>query len=90
MGDGAIRLIYKANEVIFNPIIALLFAVALVVFLWGLVQFLASDMTDDNREKGKQKIIWGVVGLFIMLSVYGIINLILNTFGISPPDIINV
>ena len=72
----------KVNEFILNPLIFLAFAIALLVFFWGIFQFIASQTTDTNREEGKRKILWGIFGMFIMISVYGLIHLILNTFGI--------
>lgn len=78
-------LLNKIIEVILQPIVVLMFVVALVVFFWGIVQFISKSNTDDGREKGKRNIVWGVVGMFIMFSVYGIIHFILQTFGIPAP-----
>lgn len=76
----------RVNAAILNPTILLMFALATVYFVWGLVQFIASSDTDQGRELGKSKILWGLVGMFIMISAYGIIRLVLNTFGIDPGD----
>jgi hypothetical protein len=73
----------KINALILNPLIILAFAVALLVFFWGIVQFINSETSDAKRGEGKNKIIYGLVGMFIMISAYGIIRLILNTFGLS-------
>jgi hypothetical protein len=75
----------NVTSLILNPLILLLFAIALLIFFWGLVQFINSETADNKREEGKQKLIWGVVGLFVMFSAYGIIHFILDTFGISSP-----
>lgn len=74
----------KINQYILNPLILLAFAVAFLVFFWGVFQFINSQTTDTNREEGKRKIFWGLFGMFIMVSAYGLINLILSTFGITP------
>ena len=72
------------NRIILNPLILLAFAVASIVFFWGVLQFIASETSDDNREKGKRKIFWGLFGMFIMISAYGLIRLITGTFGVTP------
>ena len=72
----------KINQFILNPLIILMFAVALLVLFWGLFQFITSAETDEGREKGKRNILWGVIGMVIMVSVYGIIRLILGTLGV--------
>ena len=51
------------------------------MFLWGVVEFVARSNDDTAREKGKKHIVWGIIGLFIMLSAFGILNLICNTIN---------
>ncbi|OHA89872.1 MAG: hypothetical protein A2832_01905 [Candidatus Zambryskibacteria bacterium RIFCSPHIGHO2_01_FULL_44_22b] len=75
-------LLDKISQYILNPLILLVFAIALVVFFWGIVKFISSETADASREEGKRKIFWGLFGMFIMISAYGLIRLILNTFGI--------
>lgn len=74
------------NEFILNPLILLFFAVAMLVFFWGIFQFIRSETADAGREEGKKKIFWGLVGMFVMISAYGLIRLILGTFGIPVPS----
>lgn len=61
----------------------LLFAVAFLIFFWGLFQFIKSANDGKARDDGKKKILWGLVGMFIMFSAYGIIKLILESIGLS-------
>ena len=72
----------KVNAAILNPLIALLFAVATVVFFWGIVKSLNSEGKD--KEEAKNAVLWGLVGMFVMVSVFGIIKLILGTTGVGP------
>lgn len=75
----------KINQFILNPIIALAFVLALLVFFWGVFQFVRSETADTKREEGRKKIIYGLFGMFIMFSAYGLIRLVLNTVGINSP-----
>ncbi|MFZ2500651.1 MAG: hypothetical protein WAW90_01535 [Minisyncoccia bacterium] len=68
---------------IINPIILLLTAVACTVFLWGVFQFVIHAGNETERGKGKEVILWSLVGLVIIFGAYGIINLALGTFGIK-------
>lgn len=83
-------LLNKINQHILNPLIALVFAIALVVFFWGIVEFIMNPNDNRAKEQGKQNILWGLVGMFIMVGVYGIIRLILNTFGIPNPPYLSL
>ena len=58
----------------------------MVVFLWGIVEFIAKFDNEDVKERGKRNMLWGLIGMFIMFGVFGIINLILGTFAITTPD----
>ncbi len=77
------EIIFRVNQYVLNPLIGLLLAVAFLVFLWGLFKFISGAGDDEARETGKRHIVWGVLGIFIMLSVFGIIRLLLATFGIG-------
>ncbi len=77
----------KVNDLILNPIILLLFGVAFLYFIYGIVKFLTTDAADKAREEARSSILWGIVGMVIMFGVYGIIYFVLKTFGIEPSDI---
>ena len=81
-------LLTKIDRYILNPLLTLLFLVALAVFFWGIVQFISDTDSNTAREEGKQNILWGIIGMFIMVSVYGIIRVILQTFGLPNPPFI--
>ncbi len=61
------------------PVLGLLFGVAVVVFVYGVLQMIIKGGDEDARSKGKMMILYGVLGLFIMVSAWGIIYLISNT-----------
>ena len=80
------QLLANINKFVLNPVIILGFVVATIVLFYGIAKFIWSADSDKNREEGKQSILYGIVGLFVMFSVYGIINFILTTFEIPPPS----
>jgi uncharacterized membrane protein YidH (DUF202 family) len=72
-------LLKNIGREIVNPAIILMVAVAVVVFIYGVAEFIAAADNEEKRSKGRQHIIWGIIGLFIMVSVWGVMN-ILNNF----------
>ena len=74
-------LMAKVDEVIINPLIIFLFALAIVYFLYGLVRYLMSPDNEEMKKDSKQHMIWGVFGMFIMVAVFGILNIVLKTLG---------
>ncbi|MEK7569216.1 MAG: hypothetical protein AAB497_03850 [Patescibacteria group bacterium] len=70
------NIIKKVNDAILTPLIVLLFALAVAYFLFGLMKFIMNQDSEEDQAAGKQHMLWGVVGLAIMASVWGILNLI--------------
>lgn len=76
------RFISNLVDVIVNPLILLMFAAATIVFLWGVFQMIKGASDPTARNTGKQHMVWGIVGLVIMSSVYTILDILMNTvFG---------
>ena len=79
----------RVDKLILNPLILLAFAISFVIFIYGVVRFLSVDSGDKGttRAEARNSILWGIVGMLIMFSVYGIIQFILFSFGISATDV---
>jgi len=73
-------IINKITTEILNPTIYLLFAAATVVFVWGIIQYIISA-GQGQAQKGKNIILYGLVGLFVMASAYGIVKIMCDFFG---------
>ena len=74
-------LMKNINRVIINPIIFFLFALAMVYFLYGVAKYLLNPENEDVRKTSKSHMFYGIIGLFVMVAVFGIMNIILNTLG---------
>ncbi len=79
----AANFVAKFNDVIFFPLIALMSGVALLFFLYGCAVYIMNAENETARETGKKHIFYGLIGLFVMLSAYAILNLAAGTFGLS-------
>lgn len=79
--------ISKINQFILNPIIGFLFALAFIFFFWGVAEFVLQADVESARAKGKQHMIWGLIGMFIMFATFAIIRIIANTIGVSAPGL---
>jgi fumarate reductase subunit D len=69
---------------VIEQLVLLIFTMALVVFLWGIVKYVFLSMGDEKKlAEGKQVMFWGVIALFVMTSVWGLVQLIQSTlFGV--------
>ncbi len=64
---------------IINPIIYLGFSAAVLLFIWGVFCYMKDAGDSGARETGSRHMLFGVIGMAIMLSAYGIINLVSNS-----------
>ena len=71
----------KILDNIVTPVIYLLVALAVAYFLWGVMVFIQNADNATEREKGYKHMIWGIIGIFIMISAKGIIGIITATLG---------
>ena len=77
----ATDLVNRISTFILNPVIYVLFAAAFVVFIWGLVQFVVNLDNEEARSTGGKPMLWGIMGMVIMVGVPGIIAIIQNTIA---------
>lgn len=64
-------------------IIPLLFAIAISVFVWGIVQYIKNAADAKKREEGRNFMIYGVVSIFVIVSMWGLVGFLRNTFSIG-------
>ena len=75
------------SSVIINPILALLFAAGFLVFVWGVVQFLGGQNgIGEGAANGKQHMLWGLIGMFIMVAAFTILKIIANSLNVQLPS----
>jgi uncharacterized membrane protein YidH (DUF202 family) len=76
------QLVGRIVEHIVNPLMLLIIGAGLLYFLWGLAQFIMNTDNESGRADGKRHMIWGVFGVFIMVSVWGILQVLFNTVNL--------
>ena len=69
--DGIGNLVSRLGAIIRN-LIPVLLGLAVVVFFWGIIQYLFTDA----KEKGSKLMFWGVIAIFVMVSIWGLIRFI--------------
>lgn len=74
---------------IMNNIVILLIAGAVVYVVYGAFQMIRSE---EHRESGRQTVVYGIIGIFVMISVWGLVNILDRTFNlrgsyIAPPQL---
>ena len=68
-----------------NALIGLFITLAIVAFFWGLIKYLV-NMGSENAKEGIQIMLWGIIAIFVMVSIWGIIRLLQATFRVTSTD----
>lgn len=71
-------------EIINEVLVPIVFAIAFIVFIWGVFQYFIQGGSDEEaKEKGKSLMLWGLIGFFLMVSVWGLVNILVGTFDLN-------
>ena len=79
---------------IVNTLVPIAFTLAILAFFYGLAKFIFGAGNDEARASGKKVMIWGLVAIFVMASLWGIVTFVRNQIGIgartenNPTDIV--
>ncbi len=75
-------IIARLQTEVLNPLINVLFVLATVIFLWGVINYVIGSRGDERRlDAGKRVMVWGIIGMTIMASAWGIVRIICVFFG---------
>lgn len=70
-----------------NQATPIVVALALLYFFWGLATYILNQANKDKQKEGRNVMIQGILALFIMVSVWGIINVVRDTFNLNDNSI---
>lgn len=85
---AAVTDIYGLSDLVLTIIneilVPIIFAIAFIVFIWGIFQFFIAGKQDpETRDKGKSLMFWGLIGFFVMVSVWGLVNILVNSLDLN-------
>ncbi|MES3005289.1 MAG: hypothetical protein V4690_04295 [Patescibacteria group bacterium] len=80
---GGIERLVDSIGGIINSLLPILFALALVYFFWGLIKYIRAAGDAKAAAEGKSIMIYGVIALTVMVSIYGLIAWLQSTLGIE-------
>jgi hypothetical protein len=58
-------------------------SLALLYFLWGLANYVLNAGDEKKKEEGRNIMLWGTIALFVMVSVWGLVRALQETFDID-------
>ena len=76
----------RFKSLILDPATLVVFTAGFLVFTYGLVVFMDNARKGGDVKVGREHMLWGIAGMFIMVATYGIINIIASTIGVDPEN----
>ena len=81
--------LFNLVEEILGKLAPMLIAVAVIILLVAIVNYIRAGEEEEKREKAKSLMIYGIIGLFVMISLWGLVAILSGTFNLDKdiPDI---
>lgn len=70
-------------KALLDQIIPILMVLATIVFLYGIITYITSGGDEEKKADAKWYMIWGLIGLFVMIAIWGLVKVLFTTFGIQ-------
>lgn len=90
IGGGGLWMLFYVVMGILDKVVILLISLAVIFFIYGIVKFIKSADEEEGREKGKNIMLYGIIGLFVIVSMWGIVNILRNTFELDTLPFVDV
>ena len=83
--------LFNVTEDIINKLAPLLIAIAVIILLIGIINYIRAGDDEEKRTKGKNEMLYGIIGLFVMVSIWGLVAILSGTFNLSTdiPDTVD-
>ena len=62
-------------------LIPLLGAIAFLMFIWGVARFIRAAGNEKELKDSKNLLVWGVIGMFVLITIWGIVSFLRSEFG---------
>ncbi len=65
-----------------DKLVVVLISLAIVWFIWNVIRYVMSNEL-EKKDAAKQQMIWGIIGLAVIVSIWGLVALLQNIFGVN-------
>lgn len=84
-GSGIVNIICRVQDIL-DAIVPVLLALGLIYFIWGVIQYVIAG-GEEAKKKGRDHVIYGLIGLAVIVGILGLVNIISSTFGLTGSNV---
>lgn len=81
-GGGIVDFIAQLREIL-NVVAPFIVGLAVFVIVYGILGYISSAADEEKRKQAKDFIVWGIIGVFLMVSIWGLVSILVNTFNLD-------
>lgn len=81
--DSIAHILNWGSCTLIKYVVPFLFSLATAGFIWGMIQMFINPDNEEKRKKGKSYMIWGIIALFFMISIWGLVGVLSETVGVK-------
>ena|SRR3989338_8934841 len=78
--NGLSSILCRIAELL-NYVLPVLIVLGVVYFVWGVVRYVIGD-SEEAKKKGRNTIIFGIIGLTVIVSLWALVYVVVNTFNL--------
>src|SRR3989344_4715116 len=78
-----------AVQGVINVAMPLIVVIAVIVVIWGAFQIILGASDEEARKSGRSKILWGLVGVFLALSAWALVAIVINSLSVTGAGTVN-
>lgn len=72
-----------------NAVVPVLIALAVVWFVWGVISYMIGN-DEEAKKRGRDRVIYGIIGFAVIVALWGLVNILTNTFGLTGSNNTNI
>jgi len=80
---GTIQSIICQIGNILDTLIPIIVVLGVVYFIWGVVTYVISGDDEEAKKKGRTRMIYGIIGLVVIVALWGLVGIVTNTFDLN-------
>src|SRR5690606_30841410 len=82
-GDEGVKKLIGMVGGIVQALIPIVIGLGVLVFLWGVLKYVLNS-SDAGKAEGRTFMLWGIIALFVMVSVWGLVNILRDSLELNP------
>jgi hypothetical protein len=83
---GIISMLDSLGDILRSSVNGIIITAAIIIFVWSVASYIWKLRDGKADENDRKRMVWGIVLLTVLFSIYGLIRLSVQIFGLQGAD----